>query len=266
MTNPLSDILEFLLPRHCELCGTRLSKDEKRICLSCVDGLPRTNAHLVKDNPIEKLFWTYFPIEKATSFFFYDSKDVRWSIYGLKYFENPELGEEITKIMAKELLETGWFEGMDTIVPLPLHWKRKMKRGYNQSYYIAKGISKVTGLPIDTKSLKRVVNNVSQTRMSHATRKDNVKDVFRLVHPELVAGKHILLIDDVITTGSTTISCAKELAKAGDVKISVLSIGFAGNKFFINPDKADGQEEQDLTQGIVEYRVKEEESDLTPQT
>lgn len=254
MHSIMSDILDFLLPRHCELCGTRLSKDEKRICLSCIDELPRTNAHLMKENPIEKLFWTQFPIERATSFFFYDSQSVRNAIYDLKYYQNPDLGEEITRLMATELKEAGFFEGMDVVIPLPLHWKRKIKRGYNQSWYIAKGVSRVTGLPIDTKSVKRIVNNVSQTRMIHSERKHNVEGVFRLVHPELLKGKHVLLIDDVITTGSTTVSCAQELAKAGDVKISVLSMGFAGVKFFVTSDDTENGQQKQSLDGIVEFR------------
>lgn len=187
----------------------------------------------MKDNPIEKLFWTFIPIERATSFFFYESIESHLSIYQTKYFCNPEVGEEMAEIMANEASEEDFFKGIDFITPVPLHWKRKMKRGYNQSYYIARGISKATGLPVVNGIIKRIMNNSTQTRKGIDDRKTNVEGIFKLVKPELAHGKHILLVDDVITTGSTIISCGKELAKAGDVKFSVISLGYAGRRFIV---------------------------------
>ena len=139
--------------------------------------------------------------------------------------------------MAEELNEVGFFEGMDMIIPLPLHRNRKRKRGYNQCDFIAEGIKEVTGLPIERDVVLRMVDNTSQTHLLSSERKENVKDIFELKHPETIKGKHLLLVDDVITTGATTISCGKELAKAEGVRISVVSMGYAGKKFLSNDNR-----------------------------
>ena len=229
--NILNDIADFLFPRYCPICGKRLSEDEKNICFLCLSDLPRINAHSIEGNPIEKLYWTHLPIERATSFFFYDSIESREVIYHTKYFKDPKVGEAVAMAMAEELITTQFFDGMDLIVPIPLHPRRLRKRGYNQCDYIAKGISEVTGLPVEKEAVRRIVDNSSQTHLLSTERKENVIGIFQLVHPEKVRGKHLLLVDDVITTGATSISCGQELVKAGDVKISVVSMAYAGKKF-----------------------------------
>lgn len=233
----LTDILDFIFPRYCLLCDDRLSKTENDICFDCLNSLPKTNTHLVPDNNIEKLFWTFLPIQKATSFFFYDSMESRHIIYQLKYFNNPHVGITIAEVMSKELQETNFFDGIDVIVPIPLHWQRKLKRSYNQCDFIAVGINKCTRIPIERHAIIRKVNNSSQTHKMLSERKENVTDIFCLINPERVKDKHILLVDDVITTGSTAISCGQELMKAGNVKISVISMGYAGKNFLTSTKK-----------------------------
>ena len=229
----VNDLLDFLLPRHCFLCQRRLTKSEQLVCIDCLSGLPRTNAHLVDGNPIEKLYWKQLPIERATSFFYYDALIARLAIYNMKYFDHPRVGQRIAEVMTEEIRGSGFFDGIDLIVPVPLHWKKAAKRGYNQSEYLAKGISKMTGLPVATNVVEKIVNNESQTHMTFLERRENVRDAFRLRHPELIEGKHVLLVDDVITTDSTTMAVGRELARAAGVRISILSMCYAGTKFII---------------------------------
>jgi len=231
----LNDIIDFLFPRYCPICEQRLTTAEKNICFCCLSELPRVNAHFIDENPIEKLYWTHLPIERATAFFYYDSSEARETIHQAKYYKAPRVGEVVAETMAEELMTTNFFDGMDLIVPIPLHPNRLRKRGYNQCEYIANGISKVTGLTVAKDVVRRIVDNSSQTHLLTTERRENVINIFELVRPEKVRGKHLLLVDDVITTGATTISCGQELIKAGDVRISVVSMGYAGKKF-INYD------------------------------
>ena len=228
MKQIINDILDFMLPRQCVMCGNRLTVKEKSICTSCYIHLPFTNCHTIEHSPLEKMFWEQFPIERATSFFYYDGKDVHHIIHSLKYNNRPEVGYNLSLTYAKELKEYGFFENIDCIIPVPLHWKRQRKRHYNQSFYIAKGINKVTGIPIYNNVIKRVVNNLSQTKMNSSERRNNVDGIFQLKKQDKISNKHILLVDDVTTTGATIISCAKELSKAPNTKISVLTLALGG--------------------------------------
>lgn len=224
----IKDIINFIFPQQCIMCRNRLTSNEKYICTSCLLHLPLTNYHLVEHNPLEKYFWGLFPIERAASFFYHDGKNTRSIIYHIKYYNRPEIGKYLAYQYAEDLKECLFFKDIDAIIPVPLHWKRKLKRHYNQSHYIAQGISQSTGIPIFNNVVKRVVNNVSQTQVNKHERKENVKDIFKTFHPEKIKGKHILLVDDVTTTGSTITSCAQELAKIQGVKISVLTLAIAG--------------------------------------
>lgn len=226
----LTDIGNLLMPRYCLMCHHRLAHQEKYICTVCLMHLPFTNYHQVKHSVLEKQFWGLLPIEKAVSFFYHDGADTRQLIYHIKYFEHPELGTYLGSIYAEELKRAHFFDHIDMIIPLPLHWRRQMKRHYNQCHYIAKGIAKVTGLPIKKNVVKRKRNNTTQTHLTPHQRMENVKDVFLLKHPEEIEGKHILLIDDVTTTGATLIACGKELIKAGNVKLSILTLSVSGGR------------------------------------
>lgn len=226
-------LLDFFFPRYCTLCGNRLSHHEQHICLPCYMHLPRTEYHAVEHSNMEKMFWGQVPIERAVSFIHY-TDSTKEILLQVKYKSNPLLGTYLISQYTKEIRDSHFFEGIDFIVPIPLHWIRRMKRHYNQSHYLAQGICAETGIPIYTKAVRRKVNNVSQTTLRRSERQDNVEGIFRLQHPEPLQGKHILLIDDVMTTGATLISCMKELAKIPDIKISVLTLCVAGHS--INPE------------------------------
>lgn len=223
------DLLDVLFPRYCAVCDRQLSSQEEGICLDCLLRLHRTQFHTVEHSPLEKLFWgnkASDRIVRAVAFFYYN--DVNKSILlEIKYNDNPELGRHIARFYASEIADSSFFEGIDLMVPVPLHRIRKMRRGYNQSEYICRGISEATHIPICTKAVRRVVNNVSQTRMQRTQRHDNVNNIFRTVHPEMLNGKHILIVDDVCTTGSTINSLITEILTKTDCKVSILVLAYA---------------------------------------
>jgi len=179
------------------------------------------------DNPLCRLFWGQFPVERAAALFSYEPQSpTSHMIYDMKYRSMPEIGEGLGMIIARQFAEAGFFMGIDVLMPVPITRRRQWQRGYNQSMEIARGVKMVTGLPICHRALRRTHFQESQTNQHAWERQRNVEGAFRLVSPDSIAGKHILLIDDIITTGATAIACGRELAKAEGVKISVLSIGY----------------------------------------
>ena len=224
-----SRLLDLISPRLCVVCGNRLTVTEETLCSKCYLHLPRTDFdHDLYENVMAKLFWGQIAIEKATALFYYEPHAETANIlYELKYKNHPEIGVVMGRMMAKELMRSGMFEGIDAIVPVPLARKRERERGYNQSLELAKGVSEVTSLPIYNKVVKRTKFMGSQTQRGRWERNENVEHVFELVDGDSINGKHLLLIDDVVTTGATIIACAQEMQKASDVKISVLALGYS---------------------------------------
>lgn len=229
MTNSFfSRLLDLVAPRACAVCGQRLAIDEDIVCASCNMQMPRTGYHLhPEDNEMCRLFWARINVVRAAALFFYQPESRESSmIYALKYHNKPEIGCLLGRMAAKEWQEAGFFDGIDTIVPVPLNRRRQARRGYNQSLEIARGIAAATLIGIAGKAVERVRATESQTMMNPLQRRGNVEDAFSLVHPDAVAGKHVLIVDDIVTTGATVCACGKELMKAGGVRISVLSLGF----------------------------------------
>ena len=222
-------LLDLISPRLCVVCGQRLTVSEEIICSKCNLHLPRTGFHQDPyENEMAKLFWHQIPIEQATALFYYESHSKTANIlYELKYKNHPEIGEVMGRIIAKELQPSGFFDEIDGIVPVPLAKKRQRQRGYNQSMEIARSVSEITGLPIYNKVARRNAFEGSQTSKGRWERNENVEGVFEVKDVSAIQGKHLLIVDDVVTTGATVIACAKELCKAGNVKVSVLSLGFA---------------------------------------
>ena len=224
-----SSLLDLISPRTCVVCGQRLSASEETICSKCNLHLPRTGFQQDPyENIMAKMFWGQIPIERATALFYYEPHAETANIlYEMKYKNHPEIGEVMGRLMARELQMSNFFEGIDGIIPVPLAKKRQRQRGYNQSHELAKGISEITGLPIYNKVVRRTVFEGSQTSLGRWERNENVEQVFELKDALTIQGKHLLIVDDVVTTGATVIACAKELCKAEGVRISVLSLGLA---------------------------------------
>ena len=221
--------MDLISPRLCVVCGNRLSVTEEVVCSKCYLHLPRTDfANELYENVMAKLFWGQIKLEKATALFYYEPHaETARILYELKYKNHPEIGVVMGRMMAKELMKSGLFEDIDALVPVPLAKKREHERGYNQSLELAKGVSEVTHLPIADQVVRRTKFVDSQTHRGRWERNENVEGVFELVDGDSLSGKHVLLIDDVVTTGATIIACAQEMQKASNVRISVLALGFA---------------------------------------
>lgn len=222
-------LLDLISPRLCVVCGHRLTVTEEAVCMKCNLHLPRTNYHLhAYENEMARLFWGQIPVERAAAFFYYEAHaETANVLYELKYKHHPEIGEVLGRMFAREIRTAGFFDGIDGIVPVPLAKKRQRQRGYNQSMEIARGVSQITGLPVYGEVVRRNVFEGSQTSKGRWERNENVEKVFELIDGASIRNSHLLIIDDVVTTGATVIACAKELIKAGDVKISILALGFA---------------------------------------
>lgn len=205
-----SRLLDLISPRLCVVCGDRLAVTEETLCSKCYLHLPRTDfGHNLYENVMAKLFWGQIAIEKATALFYYEPHAETANIlYELKYKNHPEIGVVMGRMMAKELKNSGLFDDIDDIVPVPLAKKRERQRGYNQSMELAKGVSEVTGLPIDNHIVRRTKFVGSQTQRGRWERNENVENVFELIDGNNISGKHLLLIDDVVTTGATIVACA----------------------------------------------------------
>ncbi|MDR0864367.1 MAG: ComF family protein [Candidatus Symbiothrix sp.] len=229
MRNIFRDFLNLFFPDLCVVCKERLSEGEQHICSNCLLLLPKTNFHLQPDNRLEGLFAGRVPFRHIAAFaYFVKGGSVQSIIHELKYNHNPRIGNFMGELCGEALKDSPFISTVDVLVPVPLHPKREKGRGYNQSLEVCKGISLATGIPIDSETLIRKINNPSQTKNSRFDRWKNVENIFSITNEKAFENKHILLIDDVITTGSTLESCAKEILKSEGSAISIFAVGTAG--------------------------------------
>lgn len=227
-----NDLLSLFFPRLCLLCRKSLVDGEEHICLACLCNLPRTRFTDYTDNAVAQLFIGKIPFQSATALFYFEKGgQVQTLIHALKYQDNKELGYYLGRLAARDLTREGetFFTptgGMpiDVLLPVPLHPRKQRKRGYNQAEWIARGISSVLQLPVDTTSVQRSKWNETQTNKQLYERWENVQDIFTITEPACLQGKHVLLVDDVITSGSTIGSCAETLLAIPDIQVSILGI------------------------------------------
>lgn len=226
----LSRLVNLMVPPRCPICGGRLAAGEELLCGRCNLRLPRTHyEQRPYINPMAKLFWGKFKVEKCAALFFYNSNaESPRVILDLKYRKHPEYGFRLGLLMVQEMAPNGFFEGIDAVMPLPLAANRERMRGYNQSRELARGICKAAGLPMVDNVVKREKFVESQTHMRGLERMENVRNTFKLIDGASLQGRHILLVDDVVTTGSSMTEFAREVVKAQNTKVSILAAGFAG--------------------------------------
>ena len=221
----LKDLINLLYPAPCLACGKILHQNESLICLECLLHLPKTNFHNDPSNAVCKLFWGRAKVEMATAFlFFTKAGKIQHLIHQLKYSKKPEIGVYLGKLFGKDLQKSHYFQSVDVIVPVPLHPKKIKTRGYNQSEKIAVGLSQVMNVSVDTTSFVRRTETETQTRKNRFNRWENVKEVFSVNDENALKNKHILLVDDVITTGATIEGCIRKLTAIEGARVSVVSL------------------------------------------
>ena len=220
--------LSLIYPRNCVACGNSLFKHEEQICNYCYMHLPKTNFHLQPENPVAALFYGRVPINIASSFYWFKKKGgVQKILHDIKYKHNKELAQLIGKFYGEDLKQHKVLHDVQCIIPVPLHPKKLKQRGYNQSEEFAKGLADELQISLNTHALTRKEFTTTQTKKSKYERWENVETAFEVNDFDTLKHQHIILVDDVITTGATIEACCQALQKIEGVKISVLSIAFA---------------------------------------
>ena len=220
--------LALLYPNLCLACGHSISPEQDAICISCQYYLPQTNYHLEKENPFTDRFWGRFPLQTGTALYHFSKGGrVQQLIHNLKYQSKPEVGFRLGQILGNALRTRDHYRTIDLIIPVPLHPKKERQRGYNQSDTFARGLAETLEVPWNKKILIRTKSTTTQTKKSRLERLQNVQQVFDLRRSDLLRNQHVLLVDDVLTTGATLEACALKLLKVDGVRISLATIGIA---------------------------------------
>lgn len=228
MMSLFEDVMDLFYPEVCPACGSLLTKDENTVCLSCSFLMPKTAYETIADNPVARIFWGRVPLHAASACYFFTKKGrVQPLIHALKYRSDADAGLFLGRKMAENMLNAPLFSDVDLLIPVPLHPKRLRQRGYNQSELIAKGMAEVMGKRVVADNLVRMIATSTQTKKSREARWQNVKNIFTVSRPDELKNKHLLLIDDVITTGSTIEACAMSLLEVDGVKVSVATAACA---------------------------------------
>ena len=229
---------KLLFPRTCPFCGRYISDRQiavdhiEWICTDCWRHLPRTEQDYLRENSTETTLTNgvvsrqhAMHLERAWAYLFYEKDHpIQRVIHHMKYNDQPELGFWMARQAVLDSKHEEFFDGIDLIVPMPLHPKRLRERGYNQAEYIARGLSEITGIPIDTTHVTRVVNTPKQALQDGERRRTNVAKAFAVSHPEQLYHKHILLVDDLITTGETMKACLHAMKRFRGARFSVFAL------------------------------------------
>ena len=220
-------LLHLFFPHLCAGCSSDMIDDQELICFQCMLSLPYTQFESIENNPVEKLFWGRTKIEHAFSIFYYiPDSPLQQIIHHIKYKNNPALGVYMGKIMGLKLKSFFAMNAVDLMLPMPLHPKKEYTRGYNQASVLCEGIQETTDISYLNHTLIRNFNTSTQTKKSRIERWENVAEVFEITDPAAFEHKHILLIDDVITTGASTEACANLLIKNKAASVSICSLAY----------------------------------------
>ena len=218
-------ILHVVFPHVCDGCGSDLLNIESRLCIRCVASLPETNFEQHAGNPVEKLFWGRMQIINAAAHFYFTKESLMQHLmHQFKYKSNKELGLQLGRMMGNDLMFSGRFNDIDALIPLPLFPSKEKKRGYNQATVLCDGIAEILNLPVLTNLITRPQHTETQTKKGRIERWKNIEGKFLLKDAKAIQNKHLLLVDDVVTTGATLEACGNELLSAGNVKLSLATL------------------------------------------
>lgn len=221
----IKDLISLIYPQACVICPGDLADGEQFICSECRYHLPKTGFHHLADNPVAKHFWGRVPVEAATAYFYFNKGlKVQELVHHVKYRGKKDLGIFLGNMFGAELKASPFAEKINIVIPVPLHEKKLKRRGFNQSYVIARGIAEALGAHCAPATVKRAIATDTQTRKSRIKRWENVEDKFEVTDAEAIKDKHILLVDDVVTTGSTLEACAQAILKVPGTHVSIAAL------------------------------------------
>lgn len=221
------DFSHLFFPQICAGCGTDVVNPETPLCIRCIDALPVTNFHMHTANQVERIFWGRVPVAHASSLCYFNSGSlIQTLIHQLKYKGNRELGRFLGRIMGDVLTQSNRFNDIDLLVPLPLHASRERKRGYNQATILCEGMAELMKRPVISDAVIRHSATSTQTKKNRIARWENIEGRFSIVDKSKLQGRHLLLVDDVITTGATLEACAASLMALTDVSVSIVTLAY----------------------------------------
>lgn len=224
----LEELLYLAFPHLCLACRQRQPPRGEDICVHCKATLPESGFHLRQDNPFTERFWGKVKIESGAALYLFTKESrVQHLIHELKYKGQKQVGEILGRRFGYALKDSPFFKDVELIVPVPLHPKKELIRGYNQSEMFANGLSETLKIPVLADGLKRVEHSESQTKKGRKERSENVREVFAVKRHQKLEGKHILIVDDVLTTGSTLETCARKVLEVPGTRVSLATIAIA---------------------------------------
>ena len=228
LKNIFAGTLHLFYPHVCTGCGSDLLDDNNLLCLSCMHELPHTHFASYAGNPVEKYFWGRLPLQAAHSeFYFSKGTLIQQLIHELKYKNNTQIGEYLGWLTGKSLLNSNRFNSIDALIPLPLNAAKEHKRGYNQAAIICNGLSAIMNIPVITGNVVRQHYTDTQTRKHRTERWKNVAGSFMVTNPSAIEGKHLLLVDDVVTTGATLEACGQVMLQQANIRLSIATLAHA---------------------------------------